>query len=708
MRQAILKKGVVIPVEIPEPQVKPGFVKIKVLYSCISSGTEMSGVIGSKKSLLKKAMEKPEKVKQAIDVFLAKGLKNTLNKISEAQSALKSLGYSVSGIVAETGDGVSGLTKGELVAAGGIGFAVHAEYVVVPKNLVTKVPEGVKPEYASLGTVGSIALHGVRRADLRLGEYAVIFGTGLLGILALQMLQASGVRVACIDISESRLKIAKYFGAEMIINPENEDSVSAIRNWTNDYGADAVLFTAATSESEPISQAFKMCRKKGRVVLVGVADTQIKREDIYKDEIDFLISTSYGPGRYDDKYELEGIDYPYHYVRWTENRNIAEFLRLVGEGHVQIDPLNPRTYSIEDVSRAYADLEEKDSDSLVSIISYSRTIHDEKKITKVYLESSEIAIKKGVINIGLIGAGGFAKNTLLPIITELKDKYALIGVANRNGQKAHAVARQFNANYATSDYEDILKDDSIDLVMICTRHGNHASLVLEALNAKKHVFVEKPLATEMGDLKLIEEFYSGNDRTKPILMVGFNRRFSLYTTEIIKATQNRQAPILIRYRMNAGYIPANHWVHEDGGRIIGEACHIVDLMAAIVQHPVTEISTTAINPEKGKYLAADNRSFTLKFKDGSIAIIDYFALGNNGLPKENLEVHFDSKTIIVDDYKTIQAFGLKMKALKSRTPLKGHYEEWLHLYDGLKTGTFPIPLESLINTTYISILAANH
>ncbi len=697
----------VIPLEIPEPQVKAGFIKIKVSYSCISSGTEMSGVMSSKDSLLKKALAKPQKVKEALELLKTKGLKKTLNKIAEVTESYSSPGYSVSGIIEEVGAGVSEFIVGDHVAAGGSGIAVHAEYVVVPKNLATKVPEGIKPEYASLGTVGSIALHGVRRADLRLDEYAVVFGTGLLGIFALQMLLASGVRVACIDISETRLNTAKQLGAEMIINPQTENPVIAIRNWTNNHGADAVLFTAATSESEPISQSFKMCRKKGRVVLVGVADTQIKREDIYKDEIDFLISTSYGPGRYDDKYELEGIDYPYPYVRWTENRNIAEFLRLIRDGQVQVDPLNPRIYKIEDVSRAYADLEDKEFDSLISIISYSHTGRDGESGSKTYLKSPTIPVKKGVINVGLIGAGGFAKSTLLPIITELKDEYALIGIANRNGQKAHAVARQFDAKYATSDYKNILEDESIDLVVICTRHGNHASLVLEALNAKKHVFVEKPLATKVDNLRLIEEFYSGNDPSKPLLMVGFNRRFSPYTSEIAKATQNRQAPMFIRYRMNAGYIPSDHWVHEDGGRIIGEACHIIDLMVAIVQYPVAEISATAIKPEKGKYLAADNRSITLKFMDGSIAIIDYFAIGNKGLPKENLEVHFDSKTIIVDDYKSMSSHGIKVKPLRSKTPRKGHHEEWLYLYDGLKTGIPPISLDSLISTTYISIVAAN-
>ncbi|MBN1472274.1 MAG: bi-domain-containing oxidoreductase [Syntrophaceae bacterium] len=709
MKQGLLKNGTVFPVDVPEPTVKAGFVKIRVLHSCISAGTEMSGVGESRKSLLKKALDNPSKITAAIDYFKDRGLKKIKDKLSAIADSYQESGYSIAGEIIETGNGVQNLAVGDRVAAGGMRLAVHAEYVVVPKNLVVRIPLGLDTLYASTATVGSIALHGVRRADLKLGEYGVVLGTGLLGLLATQIWKAAGIRIACIDLNDDRLQLAKDLGAEMIINPSLEDPVNAVRTWSAGHGADAVLFTATTSASEPLAQAFQMTRKKGRVVLVGVSGMNIKRKDIYSNEIDFLISTSYGPGRYDDSYELKGIDYPYPYVRWTENRNMGEFLRLIKDGFVNFVKLKPRVYPFDQISKAFADLEKNPAANILAIVEYDHQKQDKTRDDIRISTSAPACGKKGVIQIGLIGAGGFASNTLLPIIKELSAKFKLHTVVNRGGKKAFDVAHRFQALKASTDINDILENPEIDLVLIATRHGNHADLVLHALHAGKHVFVEKPLAVNQPQLDRIKDFYNDDPSSKkPLLMVGFNRRFSTYMCEVKRHVDKRINPLFMHYRMNAGYFPADSWVHEDGGRIVGEACHIIDLMLFLTGSRVREVQTGALAPANSAFQRGDNRSFTLSFADGSLAVIDYFAVGSKELPKEFLEVHFDGKSIIVDDYKKMNGFGLKVAGISSKFSQKGHIEEWQALAGTLLNGTgWPISLQDMLETTALSFLVNN-
>jgi predicted dehydrogenase/threonine dehydrogenase-like Zn-dependent dehydrogenase len=705
MKQAFINKGTVTVRDTPLPSLKPGYVKIKLIYSTISVGTEMSTVKGTGKSILKRALDDPKKALQVLDILKSQGWKSAQNKVAGATEKLSAMGYSISGIVVEVGEGVHGFTIGDEVSAGGSGFALHAEYVVVPINLVVKVPTGLDLKKASTGTVGSIALHGVRRADLRLGEYAVVVGTGLLGLMALQILKASGVKVACTDINNKRLELAKAFGADLIINSTEEDPVNAVQNWTEGFGADAVLFMATTHKDEPLSQAFRMCRKKGRVVLVGVSGMHINRDDIYRDEIDLMISSSYGPGRYDDNYELKGQDYPYAYVRWTENRNIAAYLNLVNEGKINLDPLSPKVYPIDDAEHAYKQIEIDPEGHVLTFLSFESIASYEPRTA--FVTSATKASHNGKIRIGLIGAGGFATNTLLPIIHKHTDKFQLISIQNSSGAKALNAAKLFKAEKVVSKPEEIFSDPDINLVMVCTRHNSHAKLVLEGLKNDKHVFVEKPLATKLHELDYIKQFYKEeHGKNKPILMVGFNRRFSQYAGEIKSKLANRSSPILLRYRMNAGYVPYDSWIHEDGGRIIGEACHIIDLMLYLTDSEVTDYAVSSFNPNKGRFKASDNRSISLTFKDGSVAVIDYFSCGSKEASKEYLEVHFDNKTIFMDDYKLIKGYGVKVKELKSALPAKGHEEEWIALHNSLMTGSWPIPLESLIHTTRISILAA--
>jgi predicted dehydrogenase/threonine dehydrogenase-like Zn-dependent dehydrogenase len=705
MKQAFINKGSVSVHDLPIPSIKAGCIKIKLQYSTISVGTELSAVQGTGKSILQRALDDPKKALQVLDILKSQGLKSARTKVAGATEKLSAMGYSVSGIVTEVGEGVYDFAVGDEVSAGGSGFALHAEYVVVPKNLVVKVPNGLDMKAASTGTVGSIALHGVRRADLRLGEYAVVVGTGLLGLLALQMLKASGVKVACTDINHKRLELAKVLGADLIVNSLEEDPVNAVQNWSGGYGTDAVLFMAATDKDEPLSQAFRMCRRKGRVVLVGVSGMNINRNDIYRDEIDFMISSSYGPGRYDDNYELKGQDYPYAYVRWTENRNIASYLDMITEGKINLDKLTPKVYTIDDAEQAYKQIENDPEGHILTLLSY-KTDNQKNNQTAFLIGTAKVS-RNDKIRIGLIGAGSFATSTLLPIIHKHSDKFYLKSIQNSSGDKALNAARLFKAEKVVSEPDEIFTDPEVDLVMICTRHNSHAHLVLEALKNGKHVFVEKPLAINRQELDEITQFYKQKESgIKLVLMVGFNRRFSQHAQEIRKKLINRSSPVLLRYRMNAGFVPYDSWVHEDGGRIIGEACHIIDLMLYLTDSEVSDYAVSALNPHGGRFKATDNRSISLTFKDGSVAVIDYFSCGNKEVSKEYLEVHYDNKSIFMDDYKSLKGYGIKVKELKTPLPAKGHEEEWIELYKSLKEGNWPIPLENILHTTKISFLAA--
>ena len=707
MKQVYSSRNGIVVKETPEPSVSCGAVKIRVAYSCISAGTEMSTIRSANESIIKKALDKPQQLMTVLNMVKEEGLKTTKNKVDAKLNGLMSSGYSVSGVVVAVGAGVDNFKVGDYVSAGGAGIAQHQEYVVVPKNLVVHVPEGLSLAYASMGTVGSIAMHGVRRARLTLGEYGVVVGCGLMGLLAIQMMKASGVKVACTDVNLARLKMASELGADKVINSAEEDPVVAVQNWTNGYGADAVLFTAATHSDEPLSQSFRMCRRKGKVVLLGVSGMNIKREDIYKNEIDFCISTSYGPGRYDLEYENKGVDYPYAYVRWTENRNIYSFLELVRDGKINIDHISPKIYSVEKADEAFGGIQSNPGEHIITIIDYGYKPDEQKEPVKTVVVNEHKIVNKDRITIGLIGAGNFAKNFLLPIVNTNPDKFYLKAVVNRSGDKALNVGRQYNAEVISSDDDVVFNDPDIDLVMVCTGHGSHADLVLKGLRAGKHVYVEKPLCTTMEQLEEIKAFYADKlVKIKPALMVGFNRRFSKYAVEIKRILDKRSAPVLIRYRMNAGFAPADVWVHNDGGRIIGEGCHLIDLTQYLVGEDVTACSVSSFKPKSGMYLSEDNRSISMEFADGSVAVIDYFSCGSKDLSKEYMEVHFEGKTIIMDDYQKLTGYGIKLKEMKESAPKKGHKEEWLAMYDALKKGESPIALESILKTTELSILAA--
>lgn len=702
MLQGIVKKGKVIAQQVPTPRVSDNGVLIKVHYSCISAGTEMSGVNTSKKNIIKRALDQPEEVKTAIDFAKSNGILKTIQKVRGVLDGGKPTGYSIAGKVIAIGKNIKNISIGDNVAAAGAGLANHAEFVDVPENLVMKMPKGMNYREASTVTLGGIALQGVRRADLRLGEYCVVVGAGILGLLAVQMLKSSGVQVAVSDFDEKRLQLAQKLGADLCINPAKDDLLNTVNNFTEGIGADCVLFTAATGSSEPLSQAFKMCRKKGRVVLVGIVGMEINRNDMYAKELDFLISTSYGPGRYDSNYEEKGNDYPIAYVRWTENRNMSEYLRLVHQKAIDVDALIDAEFTIQEIDKAFDSLKTEGEKPIIVLLNYENQKQDKENEVKIAVKTK--TTNKDIINVGLIGVGAFATNMHLPNLKAMSNKFNIRAVMSRTGFKAKTVAQQFEAEYATSDINEIINDSAIDLVLISTRHDSHASLVLQALNAGKHTFVEKPLAINAEELEQIKAFYANGTEDKPILMTGFNRRFSVFAEAIRQETNKRINPLMIHYRMNAGFIPLDHWVHEDGGRIIGEACHIIDLMTSFTQSKLSSYSVEKISPNNGKYSATDNINLLLKYEDGSVCNIQYFANGSKQIAKEYMEVHFDGKSIVLSDYKTLKGYGVKVKEFNYRLSQKGQKEELEALYKSIKgeNKNWPIALWDMLQTTALT------
>ncbi|MFV0422652.1 bi-domain-containing oxidoreductase [Oleidesulfovibrio sp.] len=713
MKQALIKKGNVIPADISAPVVSTGGVLIKVVNSCISAGTELSGLQTSGKSLIRQALEQPQKVVKALNMMRTEGVEKTVAKIRGHLEAGSPTGYSAAGIVVAVGAGVKDLRPGDRVAAAGAGYANHAEFIDVPRNLVMRMPENLDFQAAATVTLGGIAMQGVRRAAPALGEYVVIYGAGILGMLALRMCHLSGARVIAVDLDPKRLELAASLGAELCLNPVKDDVVAEVSRHTGGHLADIVLFCAATSKSKVLSDAFALTRKKGRLVMVGVWGDGFDRNDIYKKEIDFLISTSYGPGRYDAAYEEGGCDYPYAYVRWTENRNMAEYLRLIATGDLDVIPLIQGVYDIDDVISAYSVLSGPDKPMMV-LLDYGQTLPDSSqnigRMQPVTVPGMKRNSKSGPVRVALVGAGGYAQGMHLPNMKKLESLFTLRAVCSRTGTNAQAVATQYMAEYATTDYQQVLSDPAVDLVVLCTRHNLHGEQVMQALQAGKHVLVEKPLCITAEELEQIKAFYAEGTEGKPLLTVGFNRRFSKYADAIKKAAAGSSSPLFMRYRMNAGYLPMDHWTHgpEGGGRIVGEACHVLDLLRSFTGGAAVAFSSVSLHPAGDFYSATDNKVITVEYSDGSVGSIEYLSLGSSKLPKEHLEVHFDGKTVEMSNYQNITGFGVDVPSLSDSIPDKGQLE-MLREIGMFLTGQqahWPISFEELVETTAITLEVA--
>lgn len=713
MIQVLLKKGRALPMDVPAPMAAPGSLLVKTVRSCISAGTESAMLVGSGRSLIRKALDQPAKVATVLRLARAEGIMRTVAEVRGALNLAQPVGYSLAGVVLAVGEGVTGFSPGDRVAVAGQGIANHAEYVDVPVNLAVPLPRGLDFDEAASVTLGAIAMQGVRRADVRLGEFALVYGVGVLGQLAAQMLTAAGARVLAVDLDPARLELARELGAEAAYLPA--EAATALRHATGGHGADVTVFCAATADPTALSQAFALTRKKGRLVMVGVYGRELDREDIYKKEIDFLVSCSYGPGRYDEAYEKRGLDYPYAYVRWTENRNMAEYLRLAATGRVRLAPLLQAVYPVAEAEKAFAALTGPRAPLMV-LLDYGETVPEgladlPPPIRRVAVRPPGRAVE-GRIRVGLIGAGGFAVGYHLPNLAAMKDRFALRAVCNRTGATARGVAERFGAAYATTDYKEILADPEVDLVMLCTRHHLHGRLVLESLRAGKSTFVEKPLCTRPEQLAAIRAFYEGEaGKAAPVLMTGFNRRFSRHARRLKELTTSRSNPLFLAYTMNVEYLPPDHWVHgeEGGGRIIGEACHALDMFSFLVDAPVRRVSGAGLVPPAGSVLGSDNRALVLEYEDGSLASLHYFSVGSAKMPKERLEVHFDEKTLVLHNFERLEGFGPGAPIQESAVPDKGLAEELSVLADCLsgKTTIWPIPLESMLETTEITLGVAS-
>lgn len=703
MKQVLIKQGQVAVEDIPAPRVEPGAILVRVKYSSISAGTELSGLKSASQPLWQRALKNPKAVKSAMEMAATRGLAHTRNVIQGKLSAGNPTGYSASGIVLEVGDGVENIQPGDRVACAGAQCAHHAEIICVPRNLTVPLPKDLSLPVASTVTLGAIALQGVRRAQPTLGETFAVIGLGILGQLTAQILRANGCRVIGADLDSSRMELAKSLGMDFPLPPEENNDLGHTLRLTDGEGVDGVIITAASPSDEVISNAFNMCRKKGRVVLVGNVGLNIKREDIFPKELDFFISTSYGPGRYDPQYEEKGLDYPIGYVRWTENRNMAEYLKLISEGKIDVEPLIHSSFEISQATTAYETLKKDKEKPIIVLLSYPESKEDAKP-NRVIPNPSARASESDKINIALAGVGGFIKGMHIPNLQALNRHYQIHAVASRTGSNASNTTKQVGAQYCTTDYQEILNDSKVDAILIGTRHNQHASMVLEALQAGKHVLVEKPLALNYEELKPIRSFYETNQQG-PVLLTGFNRRFSPFALRAKELIKNRTNPIIINYRMNAGYIPLDHWVHteEGGGRNLGEACHIYDLFTFFINSKVVSIQARSLTPKTDHYSSRDNFVAILGFEDGSVATLTYTALGSSEFPKEQMEIYSDGKVLTLDDYKQLRIHGSNAKGVTSKLTDKGHKRELEAFAETLgKGGEWPIPLWQQIQATEIA------
>lgn len=704
MKQVLLLGGQASIAEVPAPTVSPKNILVRVRFSCISAGTEAAGMRMSSLPLYRRAMKQPENVRRVMQMIRDEGIGHTIDRVRGKLAFGSATGYSAAGEVVELGSEVAGFRVGDRVACAGAGVANHAEFIDVPVNLAVKVPDGVPLEIASTTTLGAIALQGVRRANPTLGEFFVVIGLGLIGQLCVQMLRASGCRVLGVDVDASRLRLASAGGMEHACDPGKADFVPLAHRLSDGFGADGAIICAAGESDDIVSQAMQCCRRKGRVVLVGDVGLNLKRSDFYQKELDFLISSSYGPGRYDPFYEEAGADYPVPYVRWTENRNMQAYLEMLASYKVRIDTLPTRAFPVESVAEAYASVAGPTRTAMVALLQYPGVSAPKRRITL----SRDAPAPRSSVRVTLVGAGGFAQGMHLPNLRKLHGRFRLRGVISRTGANARAVAQQFGADFVSTEFRDALQDVETDLILICTRHHLHASMVLEALRAEKHVMVEKPLALTTEELADIETFFGSEDRRSvPILMTGFNRRFSPAVRRVREWITGRSSPIIVNYRMNAGFIPLTHWVQgpEGGGRNIGEACHIYDLFCFLTQARPIGIKAHGISAQGRQWIATDNFIAIVCFSDGSICSLTYTSLGNKDYPKERMEIYFDGAVIEMDDYRSVRIAGRKGEPWKSASPSKGQLQELEALGEWMAdpTSSWPISLDDQLAASRIAI-----
>ena len=690
--------------EVPMPTNGRGLVLVQSKASLISSGTERMLIEFSKGNLLQKARSQPEKVRQVLDKVKTDGVLPTMEAVFRKLDAPLPLGYCNAGVVLEVGAGVRDLQPGDRVMSNGH----HAEIVCVPHPLVARIPDGVSDEQAAFTVLGSIALQGIRLAQPTFGERVMVFGAGLIGLIAVQLLRTNGCQVLTVDLNEQRLALATEFGAEIVNPQKGADPVAAALAWTGGVGVDAVLITASAKNDDIVHQAAQASRKRGRIVLVGVVDLNLRRSDFYEKELSFQVSCSYGPGRYDEQYEQRGIDYPLPYVRWTEQRNFEAVLQAMTTGALQVDRLITHRFPLARAVEAY-DVIQHDPAAMGVVLQYPAEVDHGRSVRMNHeaLKPRSAAVGHSPV-VGVIGVGNYALSILLPALARTPARLKYV-VDNQNVVAVWHAAKKFGVEQAVTDHELLLKDPEVNAVFIVTGHNSHAELVQEALRAGKHVFVEKPLCLNEEELTTIEELCAEEPTgAPPQLMVGFNRRFSPHVERIKKLLAGRSEPLCMTMTVNAGAIPPDHWTQDPergGGRIIGEGCHFIDLLAHVAEAPV--VGVTAHMLGEGPAVREDKMSILLTFADGSIGTVHYFANGSKSYPKETLEIFTEGRVLRLENFRITRGYGFKgFRKFKTFRQDKGHAAEVATFINRVERGGDPlIPFSEIVNVTRVSFVA---
>ena len=687
MKQIIqdLKNGATILEDVPAPEIKKGHILIQSTYSLVSVGTERMLVDFGKAGWIAKARSQPDKVKQVLDKIKSDGLMPTLEAVFNKLDQPIPLGYCNVGKVIAVGEGVNDFKVGDRVASNG----PHAEFICVPLNLAAAIPDEVSDQEATFTVIASIGLQGIRLIQPTFGETIVVTGLGLIGLVTAELLLSNGCRVIGIEPDEAKRAIAFAKGIE-VIDPIKDDVVKVVMSMTQGIGTDGVIITASAKNNDIIAQAAQMCRKRGRIVLTGVVGLDIRRSDFYEKELSFQVSCSYGPGRYDDDYEYKGRDYPMAFVRWTEKRNFEAVLFAIASSKLNVKPLISEVIPLKEYQKIYGSM--GGQKTIASLLEYAQDSNYSQTVSNVAVV---VPVKQK--GIAIIGAGNFTKMTMLPVLKALKP--SLTYIVSAGGVSGTAMAKKYGIQKSTTSFQAVLEDSATELLLITTRHNLHANMTIAALNAGKHVFVEKPLALNEEELDAV---VNARNASGKMVMVGFNRRFSPFVTKmksLLAAT-----PMHIVATMNAGFIPPQVWVHDlqiGGGRIVGEACHFIDLCNYLTGSKVVAVCANALGPQVTEQ--TDNVSILLRFENGSNAVINYFANGDKSYSKERVEVYQDGRTLVMDNFRSLQAYGFKGFSSKKGKQDKGHVAQFTLLLNTVTEGGKElIPFDSIVNTTRAS------
>jgi len=699
--------GAITVTEVPAPKAQPGCVLVRMAASIVSAGTERASSEFAGKNLLQKAKARPDLTREVLTKFRRDGLLPTITAVRSRLDRPSALGYSCAGSIVEVGQGVTDLAVADHVACSGAGYAVHAEFVCVPRLLTAKVPlhSAVTPEEAVFAALGAVAMHGIRTAEVKLGDVVAVIGLGLIGQLTLQLLKAAGCHVIGMDPIAHRAEVARKMGADAVCLSAEELTHLCLQH-SSGCGADSVIITAETRSSDPVNLAGEIARDRGIVVAVGTVGIEIDRKTYYQKELDFRVSRSYGPGRYDCDYEQKGHDYPIGYVRWTETRNLEAFIQLLSAGRLNLQPLITHRFSIDNANEAYDIITgRRPETSLGVLITYPNHAEPVRELQLVSRQRSR-ALPMTSVSLGVLGAGNFATSTLLPALKRIRgvDRAAL---CSATGSHAHHAAEKFGFRICTTDEEAILNDFPVNAVLIATRHHLHAPQVMRALESGKHVFCEKPLCLTEAELANIISLYENLPPTqKPLLMVGFNRRFAPMALEAKSFLDEINQPLAMHYRINAGSLPRDHWINDPeqgGGRIIGEVCHFIDLLTFFAGESPAEVETHRVN-------SAESVVISLKFPSGSAGTIHYLTNGDRSFSKERLEIFGGGAVAVLTDFRRLELVRHGRKhVIKSRFHQdKGHRAELEAFFSALQTGGEPpIPFDQLVATTLASFRAAD-